>query len=88
MDTQVWGEGNISVNDVLKNPKKYKRPICKKEEEHIKEALSCAYMRPNFPPVYNLNSTVNARNPNTFGFRTINFWPNSRMFGIPTVPEI
>ena len=24
MDTQGWGEGNISVNDVLKNPKKYK----------------------------------------------------------------
>ena len=24
MDTKGWGEGNISVNDVLKNPKKYK----------------------------------------------------------------
>ena len=24
MDTQGWGEGKISVNDVLKNHKKYK----------------------------------------------------------------
>jgi hypothetical protein len=24
MDTKGWGDGNISVNDVLKNPKKYK----------------------------------------------------------------
>ena len=24
MDTKGWGEGDISVNDVLKNPKKYK----------------------------------------------------------------
>jgi len=24
MDAKGWGEGNISVNDVLKNPKKYK----------------------------------------------------------------
>jgi len=35
-DTKCWGEGSISVNDVLKNPKKYKDNYNRINEANLK----------------------------------------------------